>query len=901
MDLSPFWSAVKSAIEAQLDRARIQTPMEDDVKAALEQVLPVMAAAFGVSIDEALKDAALKTMLSRIAVNMQTGTALVDRIPHEPWVDKREIDWGCWLAYEGYLLEKGLPQGVVRAIKDDTRRIMDLLGDPLSSSNWDRRGLVLGHVQSGKTSNYAGLINRAADAGYKLFIVIAGIHENLRNQTQQRMDDSFVTLAPPAKRPISLTTPPEDFLRPRAEQRIPPQGVGTSLVLVVKKNAIILNNLLTWLRDNSKPGSDWADMPLLLIDDEADNASINTNKEEFNPTRINGLIRSILTLFRKSSYVGYTATPFANIFIDPERNDLMEGQDLFPQDFIYCLEAPDNYFGPDSVFIDDPESFLRDIDDAEEILPRSHRSRFTPYELPASLHNALNLFVLACAIRVSQGAGTTHMSMMVNVSPYSAVQRQVALLVQEQLDSLRHTIKASAFMPGQDVGFWTDMQNLFETEYPSCDVPWHEIRRALPDTVQPIKVLVINSRSPDRLNYSDHADSGLRAITVGGYSLSRGLTLENLMTTYWNRNSRAYDTLMQMGRWFGYRDDYESLCRIWMPEDAQGWYAHIAEAATELRADLLEMARRGMTPVDFGLKIRNHPATLIVTARNKMRTGRPMTVRPDLGERLIETHIVWRDEDQHARNLQAMDNLVTKVSMLGSGESVSGEGGSRLWRDMPHEVVQDFFHEFSSYRSLLHADNEYLFAWLNALQESLSREGKALSWDVLLVSLESVPPERRCLVGGITIGKQDRTVGGRIERIPGQKPRIMPYDAEFDDLKDAWRIGSKQRVASRGIEKAPLSEEVIDMVTETARFKGKKNVPDLDFRRHLERPLLMLHVLDLYPDKERKDPPVCQDVAAWGASFPPYYNLGIQAHEYTVNKVWLDQFVSATESEEEED
>jgi hypothetical protein len=902
MDLSPFWSAVKSAVEAQLAKLGRTSPEEADLKDALERVLPTLAPVFNVTVDDALKDAALRTMLTRIAVNMQTGTALIDRIPHAPWVDKREINWGCWLAYEGYLFEKGFPGSVVRAIRDDTHRILELLGDPKSNSDWDRRGLVLGHVQSGKTSNYAGLISRAADAGYKLFIVIAGIHENLRNQTQQRIDSTFVELAPPASRPISLTTPEEDFSRPRADQRIPPQGVGTSLVLVVKKNARILTNLLTWLRDNSRPGSDWADMPLLLIDDEADNASINTNKDEYDPTRINGLIRAILNIFKKSSYVGYTATPFANIFIDPERNDTMAGQDLFPRNFIYCLEAPDNYLGPDKLFMEEPESFLQDVDDAEGVLPRSHRSTFAPDELPGSLLESLKLFLLACAIRTRQGASGTHMSMLVNVSPYAAVQRRVCLFIQEKVEFWRNIIKASAFMPGQDTDFWAGMQALFEREYSDCGVPWRDIRQILPEVVQPIKALVINSKSPDRLNYSDNKETGLKVIAVGGYTLSRGLTLENLMISYWNRNSKAYDTLMQMGRWFGYRDDYEPLCRILMPADAQGWYAHIAEASMELRADLLEMSQRGMTPEDFGLKVRNHPESLIITARNKMRAGKSMTVRPDLGGKLIETHVVWRDAAILSGNLQAMQRLVQSLKDSGDGELQVGEKGSRLWRSIPYEPIKDFFHEYNSHRSLLHADSDYLFAWLDALQESLIRKGSKLSWDVLLVSLEKVPDKRRYRMGGIEIGKQDRTVGGRIERVPGQsRPSLFPYDPVFDDLRDAWRIGSKQRVASRGIEKAPLSDEVIATVREGARIAGEKNVPDLKFRRQLERPLLMLHVLDLYADKDHDAVPVSQDVAAWGASFPAYGDLEIQAREYTVNKVWLEQFGPARDAEEEEE
>ena len=900
MDLSPFWAAVKSAVESRLDQEANTSPDEKDILEALDVVIPRMANAFGVPPDSIQQDEALRVMLSRIAVKMQTGAALRDRKPHAPWVKERDISWDCWLGYEGHLLQKGFPDGVVRVIRHDTEQLLNLTGDPSNKDKWDRRGLVLGHVQSGKTSNYSGLISRAADAGYKLFIVIAGIHENLRSQTQQRMNDAFIDLAPAAKKPISLTTTTEDFSRNRADQRIPPQGVGTSLVLVVKKNATILTNLLTWLNDNSRPGSDWADMPLLLIDDEADNASINTNKPEHNPTRINELIRAILDIFNNSSYVGYTATPFANIFIDPERSDSMIGQDLFPRNFIYCLDAPSNYIGPDSVFLDDQGAHLRDINDAEDLLPRSHKSDFQPVQLPNSLELAVKIFILACGIRTLQQADRAHMSMMLNVSPYAAVQRSVALLVQERVEAWRNIIKASALMPGQYPEFWEEMQTLYEQEFSDCGFTWQDLRETLPDTVHPIKILTINSKSPDRLNYQDHEENGLRAIAVGGYSLSRGLTLEGLMSSYWNRNSKAYDTLMQMGRWFGYRDAYSSLCRIWMPADAQGWYAHIAEAAMELRTDLLDMARRGMTPEEFGLKVRNHPESLIITARNKMLTGRSMIVRPDLGGRLIETHTVWKAPEPLEANYRAIENLVQTINNQKNHEVLVGEKGNRLWRDVNYAPIQKFFHEYTPHRSLLHADNDYLFAWLDALRNSLEQKGEELRMDVLLVSLDKVANDRRCSIGGIEIGKQDRTIGGRIEHLPGKKPKILPYDPKYDDLKDAWRIGSKQRVASRGIEKAPLAQELVETIDNRAHEDGKKNTPDHYFRQALDRPLLMLHIIDLYIDKEHRQSPECPDVAAWGISFPSYDGFRITAREYTVNPVWMRQFTQNGDEDEED-
>ncbi len=906
MDLSPFFAAVKSAIESRFKSQGLSKPQEVDLAQAFDQIAPIIAPLFDLTLDDNLRANGLRAMQARIAVNMETGTALVDRrSAHKEWVREKNFAWDCWESYEGSLYENGLPEGVVLAIGHDTFRVLDLLGDPSLHSDWDRRGLVLGHVQSGKTSNYSGLLCRAADAGYKLFIIIAGIHENLRSQTQDRINAAFVDLAPPAKRPISLTTKDGDFARNLAEQRIPHQAVGTSLVLVVKKNAKILENLQNWLRDNSRPGSDWADMPLLLIDDEADNASVNTNNADQDPTRINGLIRSILSIFRKSSYVGYTATPFANIFIDPTRSDEMVGQELFPRDFIYCLEAPDNYFGADRVFMREDETaeslFLRDIPtDEDDLLPRSHRSSFSPSQLPASLVEAIRLFLLACAVRNCQGAANKHISMLVNVSPYARVQRSIGLLTNQNLEETRRRVLASACMPGMDQNYWAELEALYQMEFGNSEVPWPTVRRALPEAIRTVRVVVINSGSQDRLDYKAYDATGLKVIAVGGYTLSRGLTLENLTISYWKRNSKAYDTLLQMGRWFGYRDEYESLCRIWMPLEAQGWYEHIAEASLELRDDLIDMSRRGFTPEDFGLKVRNHPETLIVTARNKMRAAEPRTVRPDLGCRLLETHVVCNDAKTLSDNLSATERLLIRIQETGDGILPQEDGVHRLWRQIPHEWVSTFFHEYKAHRRLLHADNDYLMAWLRALQEALERRGEQLAWDVLLVSLNQ-PQSPRFPLAGIEIGLQDRTVGGKVLR-----GRVTTWDQSTDDLMDGWRISSKQRVASRGVEKYPLSSEQRHRAETESQRKNKNNVPDLEYRKLLSRPLLMLHVIDLkYPKEHNPDEApqssLHRGLAAWGASFPQYGDLRIQAREYTVNRVWLEQFELSRADDEGED
>src|SRR3972149_3932719 len=343
------------------------------------------APVFGLTSEQ--MDSVIRYVDSRLVTTMNEGVSLIDQdVDHdEDWYLKREeLTWDYWTDYEQHLASEDWHPRVVNTLGDVTEKILGLLKNPNDSGEWDRRGLVIGHVQSGKTANYIGLITKAADAGYKFIIVIAGIHNNLRKQTQQRIDEGFVgrDSTPDRKRkhvgvgilnknrkfPVSLTNTNKDFTRQIANQLVADlQGFSQPVVVVIKKNVTTLSNLYSWLKEwNTRESSQQiANVPMLMIDDEADNASINTNKPDIDPTRTNREIRRILQLFKKRCYVGYTATPFANIFINPDSADEMLEDDLFPRDFIYCLEAPNNYFGAQRVFIDEEKSqtILRTIND----------------------------------------------------------------------------------------------------------------------------------------------------------------------------------------------------------------------------------------------------------------------------------------------------------------------------------------------------------------------------------------------------------------------------------------------------------------------------------------------------------------------------------------------------------
>lgn len=351
-------------------------------------------------------------------------------------------------------ISRKLPPEVVKTLDDDTDSVMNNIGNP-SDNRFDIFGMVVGHVQSGKTLNYSSLICKAADAGYKFIVVIAGDKNNLRNQTQKRINEYFIgkdalgnsvgvgisDKNDRAKIPISLTTQHKDFNKQDARtnsQGINFDNVVTPIVLVIKKNPRTLENVIEWLKNQYKNS---IAHHILVIDDEADYASINT-KDEYEPSKINKLIRTLLNLFEKSSYIAYTATPFANIFINDESLEQDElSKDLFPRDFIYALDAPSNYFGAEKIFIVDKEKYIVEIDDYADKIPLKHRQYLIIDELPKSLLEAINRFCINCAIRHLRGQ-MGHNSMLVHISRFVATNHKIYLKIDEYLQKIKDDFKA---------------------------------------------------------------------------------------------------------------------------------------------------------------------------------------------------------------------------------------------------------------------------------------------------------------------------------------------------------------------------------------------------------------------------------------------------------------------------
>ena len=818
-----------------------------------------------------------------------------------PWLEdaRSEIDPYYWNRYRDLLAEKLGPR-VLATFDTVTDRVLGLLENPAKEGQWDRRGMVLGHVQSGKTANYIGLLAKAADAGYRVIIVIAGLQNKLREQTQRRIDEGFIGLdtgkqgVPTAaerrvgvgrrdasRAAAAFTTTHSDFNKGIASRvGVPLRNLKEPAVFVIKKNYHTLTNLIRWLRDhNAGQRTSAIQEPMLLIDDEADNASINTayGSDSDEVTRINGLIREVLGLFERSSYIGYTATPFANIFIDPDTEHDMVGDDLFPRDFMVSLDPPTNYVGPSRVFTDESGGFLRHIEDHEDVLPLSHKIDHVLEVLPPSLKTAVRTFVLARAIRLVRGHEREHNSMLVNVSRFVAVQERVRSLLHEFVSQIKASLQVHGRLPEAEALRDPEvkaLRGLFAEEYEgTSDASWESVQEVLWKSASAIGVIVVNSKAAEPLDYAAYDQTGRNVIAVGGLSLSRGLTLEGLTVSYLLRNSMMYDTLLQMGRWFGYRAGYEDLCRIWLTEEAEGWYAHIAESMEELREDVRRMEAVNATPAEFGLRVRSHPARLLVTARNKMGAGRELRVSIGLDNKFVETAILRYDATAVRANREAATSLAEHLRSRGlvfEAPGIGSDGG--LVRGVPVEAVDEFLAVFRN-----HDDGSPLTATRPVRDYIAQRAVDELAvWDVLFAGVKEPRGERRKKVLvhhtlGFPLYCQRRRQGKRTE--PGK----------------TLFITDKQRVSSRGIERVGLSSEQIQEAQGAYREATPTpaiNFPDFIYRKVRVRPLLVVHLLAV--GDEDADLSSSAPVVAWSISFPESSRREA-AVEYVVNTRWLKE------------
>lgn len=868
------------------------------------------------------EESLVRDLETSYSIWMAQGTIIEDQQDHIPWLSDRkgEINWDFWNRYRRYLEEeKSFSPATVDRLEQLTDTILERLEEPQRSGDWSRRGMVVGQVQSGKTSNYTGMICKSVDAGYKLIIVLAGVHNSLRSQTQLRLDEGFlgwdsqvsrafdtgnpfvgVGKIPTGKqlRVLSGTSSAEkgDFSTKVANQYGVFPGGNDPILMVVKKNKTVLTNLVKWAlnlatQDQQLGRKVVRNFPLLIIDDEADNASVNTKEVKLNEsgtphddqesTAINKLIRQLLHSFEKNAYIGYTATPFANIFIHPQVKTSEHGEDLFPRHFIVNLPAPSNYIGPVQVFGLDADStadldgvaglnIIRTIEDQNDWMPVGHKKDHVPPFLPLSLKEAIRVFILTCTVRFWRGQTTAHNSMLVHVTRFTNVQELVNQLVKDELTLLQRRLRYSEgnaldevlsefeylwnsdFLPTSNSIIGSDLQPIIP--FPR----WQDIRTLLYQAVSRIQVKKINGTAKDILDYWG-SPNGLNVIAIGGDKLSRGLTLEGLSVSYYLRASKMYDTLMQMGRWFGYRLGYLDLCRLYTTDELVEWYQHITVASEELRKEFDYMSNMNATPEEFGLKVRTHPSGLIITGANKMRNGTVMKL--SFAGRLSETYLFYKDEEITRKNLQATQDLISRL-----GSPAIDKQSNFVWEKVIGAEIVKFLGSYQSHPNARLSNTRLLIEYI----DKQLKYGELTSWTIVLIS--NSKPKRQDTISGLEVGlakRDSKDISAPEYRLP--KARLLsPPDEMLDfsetEQKDIMRITNEQR-----------------------RANGKPDSKNPDTKLIRERRNIKNALLLLYPLFDSKTPESSKTVIGFGISFPQ--STTAKTVEYRVNNTWEQELL----------
>ncbi len=843
---------------------------------------------------------------------------------NNPWLSEKraEIDFenGFWGRYREYLeIEKNFAPDVINKLDRITDSILDNFFDPSIKATINKKGLVVGQVQSGKTANYTGLICKAADAGFGLIIVLAGIHNNLRSQTQIRIDESFLGFDTQHTRafdqrsiqigvgdpyfgsPIvahSLTSSIEkgDFTQGAANALGLNFNTSEPIVAVIKKNPHVLRRIYQWLgaqaNEDSELGRIIRNKSLLLIDDEADNASINISNDPERQSSINGWITQILNLFGKNAYVGYTATPFANIFIP------LDDQNLFPRNFIKNIPAPSNYIGPEKVFgfspLEEDETsntvlpIVNRINDYGDFVPDRHKKDDQkPSSLPESLKRAIRCFIITCAIRRLRGQTTVHNSMLIHVSRFVLWQDHIAELVSNQFIYYRRGIDQNdsvilnefktTFEQDENgyKSFVTVSQQILDSELKTLDSQtqvhlWSDVLEHLNDSASRIEVKSIHGGSGEALDYFDHKN-GLSVIAVGGNKLSRGLTLEGLSVSYYLRASRMYDTLMQMGRWFGYRGGYVDLCRLFTSRELNEWFCHITQASEELREEFDYMTDvAGSTPEQYALKVRTHPGVLQISATNKMRSA--ITVQISWAGRLVESY-------EFKKNISVIDNNFKNTQKFISGlpTNFNSKPNAYLWFDIPAMQVINFFEGMQSVENLKKAEPRKIIQFIDAQL----RNGELTDWRIALMTKPNPKNNSTIEVNGkdVQIGQWKRTEDDKNsnEQIYYlRKSHIISPSDEFIDFTDEEY------------------ERAMTLTNLHRKKEGEAMYPNGQIVRNeirdTKKPLLIIYLLDPEESIDPKNPlpKGINPFVGYAISFPKSnYNAPVS---YAVNEELLDRF-----------
>lgn len=805
---------------------------------------------------------------------------------------KQQLHYDYINRYLTYLSKRGRSEKVVDEIKTSSEKILSKLGDPKSETPFYVKGLVVGSVQSGKTGNFNAVINRAIDCGYSLIIILSGIMEDLRSQTQLRIEEDVIGEGSidiskdtkgykgvgiirkfgeqgdqTVRQVFSITSYKSDFKKSVKDTDF---SLNNKNILVCKKNTGVLKNLLIWLSDYLNENKEKHDIPFLIVDDEADNASLNNlgKKGVDYASKINGHIRALLNLFTRKTYLGYTATPFANVLQD--RNGLgalrwpvsykVNGQsidkdfgqvdNIFPDDFIELLNTPSNYIGAKQIFetvlndsikiplveivydavIEFPSRTLKD-DGSERATTRNDEF---PVRLPKSLEEATQCFVLGIALRLSRVADMTdsgflnpHNTMLVHISRFIPWQNRTKALLEIYILKLEEDINND--LPNNKKLIFGTLEKTWNKYYSTIVqniraylpegytdeflVPktFFEVKRHLIDAVKGIEIKAVNSETGDKLQYvKDSSGNGKKIIAVGGNRLSRGFTLEGLTINYFIRNTNYSDTLLQMGRWFGYRPGYLDSCKIFTTLDAVQKFDSTTRAIEELEAEFIKMNRLHKTPQDFVLRVRKHPGTLKIT-------------RPSI---LKNTKVVnWSYQDQLVQSTRFKINDPDRISQSWEGfKSFIKEKSGAISYDGSFFRLYLNFNQLIEFLNLPNTFEDFEIPSIVKFIELCAAKNKLKNWTIAIKANGEG--------GGLKKGKTELSNDIGLSVRSGPKPESTYFREQFITKGIFSAAGKSANIVSSGSDFSILLSEdqkntaVANFRSERSDYYKEKNIPD---------------------------------------------------------------------------
>ena len=734
-----------------------------------------------------------------------------------------------WSGLKRTLKDKSWSDQMIENLDLASTGVVEQLAPPKSESSMRVKGLVLGYVQSGKTANYSAVIAKAVDSGYRLIVVLSGMHNNLRNQTQARLKAELVDPNPTGCTTLTSVDEGGDFQKKQNVAASRALSVEGFTLVVLKKNSSVLRNFHAWLDGASEEVI--RKNPTLIIDDESDQASINTSRPEDDPTAINNHIRKLMSRFHVSTYVGYTATPFANVLVDANVDN-----DVFPRDFLISLGKPPNYFGTEELFGRDRVAGLKEKDGIPVIrlIPPDDSSLFSPRSLKSldssqslmtnSIQLAIDSFILASGARFVRGQHKKHMTMLLHISHLTDIQSRLKSDVDIYLKSLKFAAESEdQKLIDRLSALWKSDFQVVTKDFPGAEqIEFDKVWKYAKRVIEELDTILENSKSLERLTY-DGTDP-VRTIVIGGNTLSRGLTLEGLTVSYFVRTSRAYDTLLQMGRWFGYRPGYIDLTRIFVTEDLRDYFYHLATVEQEIRDEIRMMAANEEKPIDVGIRIRNHPH-MTVTASNKMRKAEDCAFTYS-GTKIQARHVITQDKDTVESNYTAIKNLFGRSNKFGKRQlsTLQDFKNAILFRNVSHEVVLQFL-------------DEYLFSPENGkftnelLREYIVRQNKVkevVDWSVAFISSQN---GETVDVGGESVKMVDRSALKRsFDDNRSGSVQLRALSTPGDELID---LGDKFE---------PSISRIDDLLPE-----GKERESEIALRRRYrpaERGLLVIHPLN---------------------------------------------------------